>query len=63
MDDLKDLLEVLDELRQSKAPHLPQALVEEIIRIQSEWHDDDTEAKRRIGAAVQRILDQEGAAG
>ena len=56
-----DLQSTLERLRAEKYPELKPEMIAEIIRIQSDFMEDQAEAYRRISQVLESYLQPEGA--
>ena len=57
---LEELLRTVEKIRSEKYPHIPQALVEEIIREEFIHQDSRANASERVRALVSENLDKQG---
>jgi hypothetical protein len=62
MDSLKSFEEILERARGALHPEVPQRLVREILRIQIDIPDNDSEARRQLLVAIDEFVKDKGVA-
>jgi len=62
MNSLKSFEEILERTRGAVHPEVPQRLVREILRIQIDIADNDSEARRQLLVAIDEFVKDKGVA-
>ena len=60
MNNQKSIEEILAHVRATMHPDVPQYLVQEILRIQIDTSDNDSEARRQLLAAIDKFVKDKG---